>query len=92
MEIGKMEELAEKAADAALAKFAAAGSGRCSLCQQQGFGKIHAQHHEFISDALEFMAKLNDIKWGSAKAVVYFLAIGFVLWFFWTFFGVKVPH
>lgn len=87
----EMEEIAERAANRALQKFADVEGGRCGLCAEPDFNTVHEKHHEFIGGAIEFFARLNELKWSSIKAVFAFLCVGLVGSFLYFFFGIKTP-
>lgn len=87
----EIEYIAERAAEAAIRKYAESEVGRCGLCTENGFGEKHERHHEFIEAAIEFFGRLNDLKWSSIKAVSSFLIVGMVAAFLYFFFGITTP-
>lgn len=47
--------------------------------------ETHHQEHEFIREAMQFVQRLNDMKWSTAKTVLAFLLTGALVLLFLGF-------
>jgi len=87
----QIDEIAERAARAAIASFIRHNDGSCKLCDDEEYWKNHEAQHQFLTELIATLKKLQEIKWSTLKSVVAVLGIAFACFLMLTFFGIKIP-
>ncbi len=55
------------------------GKDRRHVCRFPITDEEHAAHHEVVAEAMEFLRKLNKMKWGVAQGVVVLILAACIL-------------
>ena len=87
----QIDEIAERAARAAIASFIRHNDGTCKLCDDKEYWANHEAQHQFLTELIATLKRLQEIKWSTYKSIVAVLGIGFVAFILLTFFGIKLP-
>ena len=87
----EIERIATSAATKALQQFIDTHPDKCGMCVSPEFAERHMKHHEFVDELLEFMGRVNEIKWSTARAITKIVAVALLAGFAAYYFGVKLP-
>ena len=86
-----IDEIAERAARAAINKFMSNDLGQCNLCSDKDYWTKHEMHHQFLDELIATLKRLQDVKWSSIKGVVGAITLAVAAALMFMFFGVKIP-
>jgi len=87
----EIREVANQAAQQAIASYIRHDAAVCKLCHDTEYWIQHEAQHQFLVELIATLKKLQEIKWSTLKSVIAVLGIGFVAFLMLTFFGIKIP-
>jgi len=87
----QIDEIAERAARAAIASYIRHSDGVCKLCDDEEYWKDHEAQHQFLKELIATLKRLQEVKWSTFKSVGAVLGVAFVMFLLLTFFGIKIP-
>ena len=87
----EMQEIANRAAQQAIASYIRHDDAVCKLCHDSEYWKNHEAQHQFLTELIAVLKRVQEIKWSTLKSIVAVLGIGFVAFILLTFFGIKIP-
>jgi len=87
----QIQEIADQAAKTAIASFIRHNDGICKLCDDKEYWANHEAQHQFLTEMIAVLKRVQEIKWSTLKSIIAVLGIGFVAFILLTFFGIKIP-
>ena len=87
----QIQEIADQAAKTAIASFIRHSDGTCKLCDDEEYWKNHEAQHQFLTELIATLKRVQEVKWSTFKSIMAVLGIGFVGFLLLTFFGIKIP-
>ena len=64
----------------------------CKQCTCERDKEMHEKHHQLIAKVIQFLDKIEGVKWRSISFVVSAIMLAMVSWFIMTVFGIKITR